>query len=91
MNVQSFFQSKTVAWVVFLLIIIWLICDVVIGGPWWFFIPVFLAFMSSFCNLAALYLAKMSPAASKTLGKIQTALGVIFLISIFVVYYFIGM
>ncbi|MDE6340223.1 MAG: hypothetical protein K2K97_10630 [Muribaculaceae bacterium] len=90
MNIQSFFQSKAVAWILFVLIIIWLVCDIIIGGPWWFYLPVFLAFMSSFCNLASLYLAKISPSASKKLATIQTVLGVLFLIALLIVYYFMN-
>lgn len=81
MTIQQFFKSKTVAWIIMAIVIAWLVCDVVIGIPWWGYITVFFAFMSAFCNLAAIYLGKISPIAAKKLEKIEVVMAALFVIS----------
>ena len=85
MTFQQFFKSKAVAWIIIAIVIAWLVCDVVIGISWWGYITIFFAFMSAFCNLAAIYLGKISPIASKKLEKIETVMAALFVISSIVV------
>ncbi len=89
MRISNFFKTKTGGWILFVIVVIWIISVVSIGEPWWSYLPVFFAFMSTFCNLASIYIAKISPVAAKKLNTIQTVLGVLFLIALFVVYYFL--
>lgn len=81
MTIQHFFKSKPVAWIIMGIVIAWMVCDVIIGIPLWGYITVFFAFMSAFCNLAAIYLAKMSPIASKKLQTIESIMAALFVIS----------
>lgn len=86
MSINHFFKSKTIAWIIFILAIIWIVCDVAIGGPWWFYLPVFFAFMSSFCNLVSIYLAKLNHNVSKKLNSIENILALMAFISLIAVY-----
>lgn len=85
MTIQQFFKSQAVAWIIMALVITWIVCDIVIGVPWWGYFPVFFAFMSAFCNLAAIYLGKISPIAAKKLEKIESVMASLFVISSVVV------
>lgn len=85
MTIQQFFRSKAVAWIIMAIVIAWMVCDVVIGIPLWGYITVFFAFMSAFCNLASIYLEKISPAASKKLGTVESIMSALFVISSIVV------
>lgn len=85
MKELSFFKSKTVAWTLLIIVIIWLVSEIIIGGPCWYYIPVFFAFMSAFCNLASIYLTKVNIIAAKKLEVIDILLGIAFLISTLVI------
>lgn len=75
-------NSKIVAWLALMLIIIVIITTFGLREVWWAFIDEFFAFMMIFCWLASLYLMKMSPFAAKKLQSIALVSGVLMILAL---------
>lgn len=60
-------ESKITAWVALVLVVALIVISFLLGTPWWGFIAVFFCFLAVFSHLAALYLRRMSAAASRKL------------------------
>lgn len=84
-------ESKLVAWVAMALVMALVVIAMLLGTPWWGFIAIFFCFLGIFAHLAALYLCKMSRAASSKLelcALILIVLAVIGFIVEYIVYNF---
>ncbi|MCM1370256.1 MAG: hypothetical protein NC204_07805 [Candidatus Amulumruptor caecigallinarius] len=63
-------KSKITAWVAMALVVTLIVLTFLLHMQWWTFIAEFFAFLAVFSHLAALYLGKMSRAASSKLETI---------------------
>ena len=82
-------ESRIVAWGGLLLCIIVLILSMAIPGiksEWWELIDIFFIFMMAFSHLAAVYLKKMSAAASQSLDRLALIFGILAVIAFIVVF-----
>lgn len=89
MEKKSLIKSKIFAWVALGLIIAVLILSMVLPDgrkEWWQMIDIFFYFMAAFSHLAALYLEKMSVAASRQLDKIAFIFGVLGILALIVIF-----
>lgn len=89
MERKSLLKSKIVAWIAFIFILVFLIMSLVLPGgkkEWWQLTDVFFYFMMAFSHLAAIYLYKMSPAASRTLDKCAFIFGLLGILALVVVF-----
>ncbi len=90
MQQNGLLKSKIVAWLALILIFGIIILSMVIPGikkEWWELTDVFFFFMMAFSHLAAIYLYKMSQAASRMLDKFAFLFGVLGIISLVVIYF----
>lgn len=84
---QNFIRSRGGAWCGMGLIVLVLIFTFSLRTAWWSFIDIFFLFMAAFAHLAASYLAKLNPYASKTLDSCafwMLVLGIIAFIAEFI-------
>lgn len=72
-------ESKLTAWIGLLLVVVLIVLSFLLHTPWWGFIAIFFCFLGIFSHLAALYLKKMSAAAS---GKLETVALVCIIIAV---------
>lgn len=75
-------KMRVAAWGALVLIVMWLVFQLNTPEPWWSYISIFFAFMMTFCHLAALYVWKISKAASRKLDVVALVMGVLFVISL---------
>lgn len=73
---------KSSAWLGLLLIAAVTIIMMVYHIVWWAFFPVFFIFMEAFCELASVYLKKISPLASEKLQTCAFVFGVLTVLGI---------
>lgn len=79
-------KSKATAWVAMVLIIVLIVLSALLHTPWWGYIAEFFAFLAVFSHIAALYLSKMSRAASSKLEFIAFILGILAVVGIIAEY-----
>lgn len=82
-------ESKGLAWVAMILCVVVLVLSMAIPGvkkEWWEMIDIFFIFMMVFSHLAALYLKKMSQAASTMLDRLAFAFGALGVVAFIVVF-----
>ncbi|MBD5204912.1 MAG: hypothetical protein HDS84_00830 [Bacteroidales bacterium] len=60
-------ESKLVAWIAMILVVVLTVLSVLLKTPWWGMIAIFFCFIGVFSHLASLYIKKMSPPAARTL------------------------
>lgn len=75
-------KSKAAAWGAFLLIILVIILTYGSRTVWWAFIDEFFAFMMIFCQLVAVYIMKLSPAAGKKLQICALVFGILMVLAL---------
>lgn len=63
-------KSKIAAWIALAIVVVVIGLTFSIRAYWWSFIDIFFAFMTVFLHLMALYIGRMSPAASRKLDFI---------------------
>lgn len=68
-------NSKVVAWVALILVVILIIVTFKMRPVWWAFIDLFFAFMMVFCQLMGLYVKRFSIPSGKTLQTIAAVCG----------------
>ena len=81
---RSILKMKSVAWGALVLVVEWLGFIIGTPAPWWTYTSVFFAFMMVFCHLAALYIYKVSPRASRKLDVIAMIMGILFMVALIV-------
>lgn len=82
-------ESKICAWGALLLCILVLILSMSLPGlknEWWELTDVFFIFMMAFSHLAAVYLKKMSPAASRSLDRLAFVFAILALVAFIVIF-----
>lgn len=82
-------QSKAVAWIALLIVVVIIITTFNYRPAWWAFIDEFFAFMMVFSQLAALYIYKFNRYSGKRLQIIAAWFGILMIISFigeFIVY-----
>ncbi len=82
-------KMKSAAWGGLALMVVWLVYSFFVHSPWWGYISVFFAFMMVFCHLAALYVEKISSAASRKLDLLSFVMGVHFIVAIIIEAFFV--
>lgn len=85
-------ESKLVAWIAMLLVVVLIVLAMLMQGPWWSMIAIFFCFIGVFSHLASLYLKRMSPPAAnklETCAFISMLLAVVGFIAEYIVYQFI--
>ena len=85
MNIR---ESKTVAWLAMILVVILLVVMICLGmfNEVWEYSSIFFAFMMVFCHLMALNLRKMSMAASRKLDVLSLIFGILTVVAVIVIY-----
>lgn len=83
---MNLIESKLTAWVAFVLVVVLIILSFLAHTPWWGFIAIFFAFIAIFAHLAALYLRKMSVAASRKLETCAFICGLLAVVGMIVIY-----
>lgn len=79
--------SKAACWGALILVIVCLIIQMKTPcQPWWTYSGIFAAFMMIFSHMAALYLYRMSPLASKKLDYVALFFGILTIIAIIAIY-----
>ncbi|HBY15938.1 MULTISPECIES: hypothetical protein [Bacteroidales] len=84
MMMRSILKMKSVAWGALVLVVVWLGFIIGTPAPWWTYTSVFFVFMMVFCHLAALYIYKVSPRASRKLDVIAMIMGILFMVALIV-------
>lgn len=75
MNYNRLLNSKVVAIIAFLVVVVCLVIAVVNKAGWEILMWFFFAFMCQFCHVASFYIGKMVPASGVTLRKIAGVFG----------------
>ena len=78
---RSILKMKSVAWGALVLVVVWLGFIIGTPAPWWTYTSVFFVFI---CHLAALYIYKVSPRASRKLDVIAMIMGILFMVAFIV-------
>lgn len=83
------FQSKAVAWVALAAVVALIALTFRLRTVWWAFSDLLFAFLTGFCQLAALYLGQLNPVVKKklqTCAAVCGALTVVALIAEFILF-----
>ena len=70
-------NSKSVAWGVFLIVLILMVCTFKLRVEWWMFFDIFFAFMMIFCHVIALVIEKYNKFATAKLERIAVVMGIL--------------